>query len=191
MKEAPASASLAEAGQTSAIIDTDPSLRLAGCGPWSRLPALQLLLLLRVSLFQLLSLLLMTLLHLLLRLLVRIPFRGLLILLVLLLLKFLVLFVLFGGQFLLLLLVLVVGPVIARTGSDLSLVRLQVARMGGIVIARRGHVAFRRPSSVRRLGWRSGMNGSGVVRSSLGPCAYNTPSSEFAGTAGRSHRRFP
>src|SRR6266568_157706 len=60
-------------------------LRLVRIGPWSRLLVLQLLLLLRMLLFQFLGLLLMTLLHLLLFLLVRILLRSLLILFLLLL----------------------------------------------------------------------------------------------------------
>jgi len=117
-----------------------PRAARSGSRPRCRRPGLQLLLLLRVFLFQLLRLLRMLLLHLLLLFLVGL-LGYLLILFILLRLQFLVLLVLLIDQFLLLVLIFLVGAVIARAGSWLHRVRLQIARVGGI--GARGRGSFR------------------------------------------------
>jgi hypothetical protein len=163
--------------QSYAIIHAPTLLSPARSGPWSRLPALYLLLLLRVLLLQLLGLLLMALLHQLRSLLV-VLLRYLPVLFFLLLLQFLVFLVLLVSKFLLLLLILAVGFRIARAWSSLGLVRLQVARMSGI--GSLGRIAFRPAALGHR---RTGTAGSWVVWSTFGLCRYNTLSAESAWTA--------
>jgi len=120
------------------------------------LPLLQLLLLLGVLLNQLLCLLLMLLLHLLSSLIIGFLLRQLLVFFVLLRLQILAFLVLLRGQFVLLLLVLLVHLGVPRIGSSRACGRRKIFRVDGRVgvtgVLRAAIVEFSRSGSGRDRG---------------------------------------